>query len=263
METEAETDRKIQAFRPLRVKKAAEEVIVVIVDAIRGGLYEPGERLPRERDLAASLKVSRAVVGEAVNVLERAGIVSVRRGAAGGIFVATRWIPQEVLEAIEGESYISMLALLETRRILETHAAILAGARRTTKDVDDLRRLVDMLPGLMDDHEEFVAVDMRFHVRVAEASANELLASYIRDFMAKFSTRRAQYPVGHIGLEQALHNQRDTFDAIVEGSPSRIAESIDRHLASPEIHFLGRHLASASSIAFGIAHEAAGDGRPE
>jgi GntR family transcriptional regulator, transcriptional repressor for pyruvate dehydrogenase complex len=250
----------VEAFRPLRVKKAAEEVIAVIVDAIRGGLYEPGERLPRERDLAASLKVSRAVVREAVGVLERAGIVTVRRGTTGGIFVATRWIPQEVLEAIEGESYASMRELLETRRILETHAAVLAGAGRTDDDIEALRRLVDMLPDLMEDPVEFVAVDMRFHVRLAEASANEVLAGYVRDFMARFSTRRAQYPVGHIGLERALDNQRDTFDAIVSANPSRIAQSIDRHLADPEIHFLGHHLTVVSSTAFSEDGLAAGDG---
>jgi GntR family transcriptional repressor for pyruvate dehydrogenase complex len=244
-----DTDRKIGAFRPLRVKKAAEEVIVVIVDAIRGGLYEPGERLPRERDLAAALKVSRAVVREAIGVLDRAGVVSVRRGTTGGIFVTTRWIPQEVIEAIEGESYASMRALLEARRILETQAALLAGARRTNEDIAELRHLVEMLADLMNDPEEFVAVDMRFHVRLGEASANEMLAGYLRDFMAKFSTRRAQYPVGHIGLEQALFNQRDTFEAIVDGAPARIAQSIDRHLANAEVHFLGQQLTLISSDA--------------
>lgn len=239
------SDRKIGAFRPLRVKKAAEEVVAAIVDAIRGGMYEPGDKLPRERDLAAALKVSRAVVREAVGVLERAGIVSVRRGTAGGIFVDTRWIPQEVIEAIEGESYASMRALLEVRRILETHAALLAGQRRSENDIADLRRLVEMLPDLLDDPEEFVAVDIRFHVRIGDASGNELLAGHLRDTMTKFSSRRVQYPVGHVDLETALLSQRDTFDAIVDGAQDRIAESIDRHLGHAELHFLGEPLSAS------------------
>ena len=236
------SDRKIGAFRPLRVKKAAEEVVAAIVDAIRGGMYEPGDKLPRERDLAAALKVSRAVVREAVGVLERAKIVSVRRGAAGGIFVDTRWIPQEVIEAIEGESSSSMRALLEVRRILETQAALLAGERRSEADIGDLRRLVDMLPELMDDPEEFVAVDIRFHVRIGDASGNELLAGYLRETMTKFSSRRVQYPVGHVDLETALLSQRDTFEAIVDGAHKRVAQSIDRHLGHAEQHFLGDQL---------------------
>src|SRR3990172_12269812 len=101
MATIDESDRKISVFRPLRMRKAAEEVVAVIVDAIRGGIYEPGEKLPRERDLAAALEVSRAVVREAVGILERAWIVTVRRGVNGGIVVETRWIPKEVIAAIE------------------------------------------------------------------------------------------------------------------------------------------------------------------
>lgn len=235
-------DSKIAAFRPLRVKKAAEEVIVAIVDAIRGGLYEPGEKLPRERDLAEALGVSRTVVREAVSVLERAGIVSVRRGATGGIFIDTRWIPQEVIEAIEGDSYSSMRALLEVRRILETQTALLAGQRRTSADIVDLTRLVTLLPALMDAPEEFVAVDIQFHLRLGEASKNDLLAGFLRDTLTSFSSRRAQYPVGHVALEKALVNQRHTLDAIVDGSPARIARSIDRHLGYVERHFLGAKL---------------------
>lgn len=106
-----------------------------------------------------------------------------------------------------------MRELLEVRRILETQAALLAGVRRTDDDITDLNRLVEMLPELMNDPEEFVAVDIRFYIRLAEASANELLAAYLRDTMTNFISRRTQYPVGHVGVEQALDNQRDTFDA--------------------------------------------------
>jgi GntR family transcriptional repressor for pyruvate dehydrogenase complex len=241
-------DRKIDAYRPLRVKKAAEEVVVVIVDAIRGGLYEPGEKLPRERDLAGALEVSRSVVREATGILERAGVVSVRRGTTGGTVVATRWIPQEVIAAIQGETYASMRSLLEARRILETEAAVLAGSRRTDEDIDELRRLVELLPELMDDPEEFLAVDIQFHVRLAKASGNEVLAEYVRETLRNFTSSRAQYPVGHIGLEQALLNQRDTFEAILSGSILRIARSIDRHLGNGEEYFLGERLPATHRV---------------
>jgi len=86
-----------------------------------------------------------------------------------------------------------MRELLEVRRILETQAALLAGVRRTDDDITDLNRLVEILPELMNDPEEFVAVDIRFHIRLAEASANELLAAYLRDTMTNFIRRRTQY----------------------------------------------------------------------
>lgn len=217
-------------------------MVVVIVDAIRGGLYEPGEKLPSSRELAAALEVSGAVIREATGILERAGIVSVKRGARGGTFVETRWIPREVIAEIEGETYEGMRSLLEARRVLETQAAQLAGRRRTDDDISALRALVDKLPSLVDDEEEFLAVDIQFHIRLAEASHNEVLARLLREIMSQYVTDRGDYPVGHINIDRALRNQQDTLDAVIDGSRARIAASIDEHLGSAEEYFLGERL---------------------
>jgi GntR family transcriptional repressor for pyruvate dehydrogenase complex len=235
-------DRGLSAFRPTRTRKAAEEVVAVIVDAIRGGLYEPGDRLPRERDLAAKLEVSRAVVHEAVSVLRNAGIVSARRGNAGGIVVETRWIPPGVMADIEGESHASLRALLEVRRILEHAAALLAGQRATGEDFRELRRLVEMLDDLFDEPEEFIAVDARFHAKLGEVSGNPVLAEQARTVIHRFMAIRAQYPVGHIVLERATRNQRDTLEAIESRDGARITRAIDEHLGSVEEYFLGERL---------------------
>jgi GntR family transcriptional repressor for pyruvate dehydrogenase complex len=241
-------DRRIAAFRPLRPKNLAESVVVVIVDAIRGGLYEPGEKLPSSRELASALEVSGAVIREATGILERAGVVSVKRGARGGTFVKTRWIPREVIAEIEGETYEGMKSLLEARRVLETQAAQLAGRRRTDEDIAALRALVDKLPSLVDDEEEFLAVDIQFHIRLAEASHNEVLTRLLRDIMSQYVTDRRDYPVGHIDIDRALQNQQDTLEAIVDGSPGRIAASIDAHLGSAEEYFLGERLGEADVV---------------
>ena len=57
-------DRGLSAFSPIRIRRASDEVLAVLVDAIRGGLYEPGDALPPERDLAERLHISRKVLNE-------------------------------------------------------------------------------------------------------------------------------------------------------------------------------------------------------
>ena len=68
-----------------------------LVDGIRAGVAPPGTRLPRDRELATRFGVSRPVVREAIDLLRRAGIVEVRRGNRGGVFVRSLAIPTELL----------------------------------------------------------------------------------------------------------------------------------------------------------------------
>src|SRR5579859_450210 len=97
-------DRGLSAFRPLLMRTAADEVIAVLANAIGGGLYGEGDLLPRERDLAERLGVSRTVVREALAVLRRAGVVTVRRGVAGGTMVASLAALPQVLSNLHGPS---------------------------------------------------------------------------------------------------------------------------------------------------------------
>src|SRR5256885_508909 len=80
-----------RALRPVRVPTAAAEVADRLVTAIALGEYLPGERLPSERDLAALLGVGRSTIREASGRLLAAGLVDVRRGRQGGIYVRQRW----------------------------------------------------------------------------------------------------------------------------------------------------------------------------
>jgi GntR family transcriptional repressor for pyruvate dehydrogenase complex len=55
--------------------------------AIQLGQFEQGERLPTETEIAEQLGLSRVTVREAVRQLEGEGLVEIRRGARGGLFV--------------------------------------------------------------------------------------------------------------------------------------------------------------------------------
>lgn len=237
-----EQGRKLAAFRPIRLHKASHAVATAIVDAIRGGLFEPGERLPRERELAERLEVSRNVVREAVATLAAAGIVSVRRGNSGGIFVETRWIPPSVLAEVEGPTHRNVREILEARRMLERTAALMAAERAGDADLDGLAALVDQLDDLLDAPEEFIAVDLQFHLRIGELSGNALIAASLRQVIERYIEARQHYPVGHIELARGISNQRDTLAALRTRRPAEIVRAVDDHLGSVEEYFLGERL---------------------
>lgn len=236
-------DRNLHAFRPIRLRKAADEVVAVLINAIVGGLYRPGDLLPRTRDLALRLEVSRTVVTEAIETLRRADVVSVRRGNAGGAVVASLDNLPRVLADLHGETQATMHAILEARRPLEIAAGACVAARASDDELAYLRSLVEPLPGLYDQPELFFNQDARFHYALGELSHSPLLGEMVQRVNERMLIALTQFPVGRIhDLEHAYRLQLSTLEALEARDPSRVAADLDDHLATLEQQFLGRRL---------------------
>ena len=74
-------------FQPIKQVKASDEVSNQLRHAIFEGRYLAGDKLPSERELIETFKVSRTVVREAIKALEARGLVQIKQGATGGAFV--------------------------------------------------------------------------------------------------------------------------------------------------------------------------------
>ena len=111
-----------------------DEAIGKIKEMIISGRVRPGEKLPREADLAAELGLSRNSLREAVKALTLVNVLDVRQG--DGTY-ATSLAPSLLLEAL---SFIidfhrddTVLEFLEVRRILEPAATGLAAVRMSPR----------------------------------------------------------------------------------------------------------------------------------
>jgi GntR family transcriptional regulator, transcriptional repressor for pyruvate dehydrogenase complex len=71
-------------LEPVKLRSGGEHVADRLVTAIALGEFVPGQRLPSERELGATLGVSRTTVREAIQRLAALGYVEVRRGRTGG-----------------------------------------------------------------------------------------------------------------------------------------------------------------------------------
>ena len=71
-------------FRPIRTRRAFEEICQRIREQLALGVLKPGDKLPPERDLAQQLGVSRNVLREALRSLEMAGVLRLQKGVKGG-----------------------------------------------------------------------------------------------------------------------------------------------------------------------------------
>jgi GntR family transcriptional repressor for pyruvate dehydrogenase complex len=246
--TLAPTDRNLEAFRPIRLQKAADAVIAALAYAIRGGLYQPGEVLPRERDLAERLEVSRNVVREAIDVLRRAGVVSVKRGRSGGALVVAVDPLREIVIGLKGPVHDAMAEIAELRRVLEPPSFLLAATRASDSEVDALVVLVDALEPLLDDRDKFFATDLEFHAAVVRLSKNVQVIEHYEALLLRVRELRAQFPTAGVALRRALQNQRDLYLALRSRECKVISQAVDRHLVDFEEMILGEPLVLPFSI---------------
>jgi GntR family transcriptional regulator, transcriptional repressor for pyruvate dehydrogenase complex len=239
---EEAADRGLSAFKPVQLRKAADEVLAALIDAIRGGLYRPGDLLPRERDLAEQLEVSRTVVRSAIETLRRAEVLSVQRGRRGGIQVASTNGLVDVLRNMGGQVVSDLRSILEARRTLEVTAALLAARRMTEEDFVELEALVNLLPNRLDEPEAFYEADIQFHLAIAKRSSSEVIADFLGNVFTRLAQIRAQYPYAHVTLVDALDNQRDLLSALRSRDEPRILRAIDEHLQAFETVMIGQPL---------------------
>src|SRR4051794_16444287 len=188
---------------------------------IVAGDLRPGDRLPREVDLAERLGLSRNSLREAVKALSLIRVLDVRQG--DGTYV-TSLAPQMLLDAlnfiVDFHRDDTVLEFFEVRRILEPSATALAAERMNDADIDDLRKV---LTGLREDAtiDEMVANDLEFHHRIAAGSGNVLLCSLI-DSLSGPTTRARIWR----GLTQAgaVERPREQHAAILDAIATRQAD---------------------------------------
>jgi DNA-binding FadR family transcriptional regulator len=198
-----------------------DEAIGKIKEMITSGELGPGDRLPKEADLAERLGLSRNSLREAVKALSMIRVLDVRQG--DGTYV-TSLEPHLLLDAL---SFVvdfhrddTVLQFLEVRRIMEPAATALAAERMTDDDVDKLQAVLDEL-GPEPTIEALVANDLEFHRQIAAGSGNAVLCSLIDGLSGP--TTRARIWRG-LTQEGAAARTREQHQAILDAIGSRQPE---------------------------------------
>jgi DNA-binding FadR family transcriptional regulator len=190
--------------------------------AIETGAYSEGDRLPPERQLAATFQAARSTVRRALDQLEKAGLVSRRLGS--GTFVGAT--AAGTRRASELADQVSPLQLIEARLAVEPFTTRLAVLHATRRNLDDMEVVLAHAEQSIGDKDEFSKWDGEFHLLIAHASANPLLINVYRQINhvrlhAQWDAMKekiltpdviADYNRQHRGIFNAL-NERDAQKA--------------------------------------------------
>lgn len=151
--------------------------------AIVRGEVSPGATLPPEHELEARYGAGRGVVREAVKILAAKGLVSVRPRHGTHVRPAHDWsmLDRDVLGWLAGGAGLGqgvLLALEETRAIIEPAAAALAAERATSEDCARIHAALAAMESGQDDPEAAIVADKAFHLAIIEATHNPILRSF-------------------------------------------------------------------------------------
>jgi GntR family transcriptional repressor for pyruvate dehydrogenase complex len=177
-------------FSPIQAHRTFETVIDRIVDAIDAQGLGEGDRLPKEAELAHMLEVSRPTLRQALRILEASGVLRIRAGQSGGIFVAADVIPVDVLGRNIAHEVDHAAELLATRRLLEPIVYHLAAENATEEELDRIADAIALMERHIADPKMIRRADGMFHRRIAHAAGNPILLRTMSSIYRQLSPLR-------------------------------------------------------------------------
>lgn len=211
-------------------RRSFEEAVDQIEFGITSGGLRVGDRLPSERALAEAMGISRPTLREAIQVLSEAGVLDVRPGSGGGMFVASDVIPVSTVRARVATVVADVAEILEARRLVEPQVAQLAGIFGTGADFRRLREIVERQRLAGDDRDELFGLNQQFHLGIAQAAGNRVLTRIMRSLLSRLSIAGDADYHAPAEPERALAAHEETLAAIMSRDPAEIESAVDRHL---------------------------------
>jgi GntR family transcriptional regulator, transcriptional repressor for pyruvate dehydrogenase complex len=210
----------------------AEEVVARLREMIHRGDLRSGDRLPPERDLAKQLGVSRPTLRAGIRSLSAVGVLKSKQGA--GTFVveadASPALDSNPLRLLASLNGFSSAEMFEARLLLEMAITGLAAERATSEHLAALAEELAEMYATLDEPEEYLVHDMRFHQLIAAASGNRIITA-LMNMVASilFDVRSKTVHRAH-DLKESAEMHRQIFRSIRDGNTEGARSAMRDHL---------------------------------
>lgn len=208
---------------------AAKRIQAMILD----GSLAPGQQIPSQRELAVTLKLSRASLREALLTLEAIGLIVTQPGR--GTFVADASPNGRAMTAWRHGEY-SVRDVFQMRIMLESQIVRLGAAATTAAQIENMRRLTDLMEkawatgDLLGNAE----ADFEFHGIIVSTCPNRMLVDLYDANRDRIHSTQMQ-PIAVTDparMRSSIAEHRTIVQALAEGDADRAAEAIALHIAN-------------------------------
>ncbi len=203
-------------LRPIHNTKLYEEIIKLIRDQIASGNLRPGDRLPSGRKLSEKLMVSRAVVREAMRILEFMGVAKIRPG--GMPVLLDRQNNDMLIDALDTilkPDKDIIMDLIEIRYLIEPTIARLAAERANSKDLERLKDTLEQMEAEIDAGDLGIQGSMNFHYSLARSTHNRVAMRIMNILIGISEELRALFYRTPGRPRVSLDQHRNILDAMI------------------------------------------------
>lgn len=215
-------------------RKLSQAVHDRLMERIASGEIAPGQQLPSERELMDTFGVGRPAIREALQSLERSGIITITHGERARVSVpSARTLVAQIAGGAEHLLRMqpsSLEHLKEARVFLESGLARLAAERATEAGVMELRARIEQQRRARARPREFLDCDMAFHRQIAAMTGNPIFPAVIEGmfgWLAAYYRSLVRAP-GAESLTLAEHER--IVAAIAARDPAAAEATMREHL---------------------------------
>lgn len=195
--------------------KISDLIIDQIRDAILSGKLKPGDRLASEKELAVQFVVSKATTREAMRVLEVMGLIEIRKGISGGIFIAEvgmRTTIHSIINFLHFQN-ISIREITLLRYLIEPTVARIAATKAGEKDIAHLKKILNDIPPR---RKNGVPKEISFHRYLARLSNNTLLILLVDFIDNLLSSMKSKLKLGSEFHQDVCRSHQAILDFIIK-----------------------------------------------
>ncbi len=233
-------------------KSIVADVVKQIEEAILARDFKPGDKLPSSRELQTIFGASLGTIREAVVILEQKGLIEVKKGAKGGIFVreASTEPVSESLALLIRQLKISPRELAEFRQTVEGGVIRLAIERATEADIRSLNKFRLEFQNCLNRGAEgwkaFLAAEVRLRKMIISIANNRTFEAVLHPIHDNIFAYTDSYLPGNDALIQEAYDDWIRILDAIENRDKETAVAISQdHIARFLVYLeRGKELAS-------------------
>ena len=219
-------------FDSIKTRRLSDEIVRQIKEAMFAGKLQAGDKLPTERELAERFETSRASVREALRTLEPEGLIRVKKGVVGGIFIADvdHRPAAKSFQTLFQLRKVSIHQIAEVRLIFEPMAARLAAERAGPDDLRELEQEIEKMSAAVTEKELPRFYDLKFHLLIARAARNPILELLAESMLGVASKAITEIHPSRDTLRHVLSRHRRVLEAVRGRDPNAAFQAMLDHI---------------------------------